>query len=289
MIATLAEATVCIVGLGLMGGSLAAALQAKGCCREVVGVARRESTLVSARARHYIARGYTNLADGVRTADIVILATPVCDIIAKIGELGALVKPSCLVMDLGSTKHAVCAALDRLPPHVEVLGGHPMCGKESSGLEEAEPDLYLGKVFVLCPLSRTSEQAISLGKQLVTAVGARPLVLQADRHDTLVAAISHLPYLLAVALVNAAEVLAQDDALVWQLAASGFRDTSRLAASDVTMMLDILLTNRAAILCSLERSQNQLTALRSALLGEDRQTLFELMSAAHSRRKELNQ
>ena len=192
-------------------------------------------------------------------------------------------------MDLGSTKQAVSAALDQLPSQVEVLGGHPMCGKESSGLEEAEPDLYLGKVFVLCPLPRTSEQAISLGKQLVAALGARPLVLQADRHDTLVAAISHLPYLLAVALVNAAEELAQGDTLVWQLAASGFRDTSRLAASDVTMMLDILLTNRAAILCSLERSQNQLTALRSALLVEDRQALCDLMSAAYNRRKELNQ
>jgi prephenate dehydrogenase len=183
----------------------------------------------------------------------------------------------------------VCAALEQLPPQVEVLGGHPMCGKESSGLDEAEPSLYLGKVFVLCPLPRTSEQAISLSKQLVSAVGARPLVFQADRHDILVAAISHLPYLLAAALVNATEELAQDDALVWQLAASGFRDTSRLAASDVTMMLDILLTNRSAVLDSLERSKNQQEALRSALQGSDRQMLSDLLSAANSRRKELNQ
>jgi prephenate dehydrogenase len=288
MIEDLAEATICIIGLGLMGGSLAAALRQRHCCREVIGVARRAITLDNARAQHYIDLGYSNLAEGVRGADIVILATPVCDIIAKIGQLSALVKPGCLVMDLGSTKQDVCAALDQLPLQVEVLGGHPMCGKESSGLEEADVDLYHDKVFILCPLARTSEQALSLGRQLATAVGARPLVLQSERHDTLVAAISHLPYLLAVALVNSAEELAHRDALVWQLAASGFQGASRLAASDVTMMLDILLTNRAPILASLESAQNQLTALRSALQAQDMQTLSELLGAARTRRKELN-
>jgi prephenate dehydrogenase len=142
-------------------------------------------------------------------------------------------------------------------------------------------------VFVLCPMKHTSEQAISLGKQLVAAIGARSLMLDARRHDTLVAAISHLPYLAAVALVNATEELAQDDRLVWQLAASGFRDASRLSASDVTMMLDILLTNRTAIMTSLESTQKQLDILYSALQAEDREMLSRLTSAAYRRRKEL--
>jgi prephenate dehydrogenase len=155
-----AQARVAIVGLGLMGGRLAAALmtgagEGSPVCREVVGVARDAMTLALAQNLRFIHRGYTEMAAGVRGADVVILATPVRDILRRIGEIGPLLKPGCVLLDLGSTKRAICAAMEALPAHVQPVGGHPMCGKETSGLTVAEPGLFRERVFVLCALART--------------------------------------------------------------------------------------------------------------------------------------
>ncbi|MCD6520439.1 MAG: prephenate dehydrogenase [Anaerolineae bacterium] len=284
---TLAQAQVTVVGLGLMGGSLAAALSTTGACRRVVGVARRPSTLTMARSLRFIHWGTTELAAGVRQADIVILATPVQDILAKIKEIGPLLKPGCLLMDVGSTKLAICQAMEELPPHVQPIGGHPMCGKETSGLTMAEPDLYRDKVFVLTPLARTSAGAIALAKALVQAIGARPLLLDPARHDRAVAAISHLPYLLAASLVNAAAEFAQKDELVWKLAASGFRDTSRVAAGSIPMMMDILATNREPILTALRQAQRELDFLAQCLEKNDFEKLRGRLEEARQHRLEV--
>jgi len=277
-------AQVAVVGLGLMGGSLAAALSTLGACRQVVGVARRRSTLTTALDLRFIHKGTTDLQEGVAEADIVILATPVQDIIAKIGIVGPMLKPQCLLMDVGSTKQAICQAMEALPGHVHPMGGHPMCGKEASGLAMADPALYRDQVFVLSPLARTSAKAVDLGKSLALSIGAKPLILDPQRHDRLVAAISHLPYMLAVTLVKAAEDVASGDPMVWKLAASGFRDTSRLAAGDISMMLDILATNRTHVLEMLGQAQVRLSSLMEHLEREDLASLREAMRSARARR-----
>jgi len=281
------EAQVTIVGLGLMGGSLAAALSASHLCRKVVGVARRQSTLTTAKTLRFIHKGTADLAEGVREADIVVLATPVRDILNKIETIGPLLKPGCVLMDIGSTKGAICQAMAGLPAHVQPIGGHPMCGKETSGLTMAEPDLYRDKTFVLSPLPRTSPATLRLAHEMVVAIGARPLVLEPTRHDRLVAAISHLPYMLAVSLVNAAEALGGDDPLTWKLAASGFRDTSRVAAGSIPMMMDILGTNRGPILEALHEAQDQIGALIYYLEKEDTPGLQAALEVARSRRMEV--
>jgi len=287
----LGDATVAIVGLGLMGGSLAGAL--RGQCKAVIGAARRTESVEIALARGLIDRGTTDLTGGVRQADVVILATPVRVILRLLREIGPLLPRDCLLMDLGSTKGQVVSAMAQLPVHVQPLGGHPMCGKETSGIEAADSTLYLGHVFVLTPLPRTSPAALSLGRALVKAVGARPLTLEPDRHDRLVATISHLPYLLACGLVGTAESVAAADPTVWDVASSGFRDTSRLAASDVTMMLDILMTNREAVLEALGSCQARLRDLARLLeaasadvdraSGEEEQ-LWAALTAIRARR-----
>ena len=252
------DARVAIVGLGLMGGSLAGALKTRDACREVFGITRRAETAELALELGLVHRASTELASGIAQADIVVLATPVRTIIELLPQVGRLAKSGCLVMDTGSTKAAILQAMSDLPRHVHPVGGHPMCGKETSGLTVAEPDLYQGKLFVLTPLDRSGAEALSLAKELVRSIGARPLELEAERHDRLVAAISHLPYLVACALVGSAEALAQEQENLWQLAATGFLDTSRLAASDVNMMLDILLTNRGPVLEQLGSYEAQL-------------------------------
>lgn len=278
----LRELRVSVVGLGLMGGSFAGAL--RGLCHTVVGVARRSETLETALARGLIDEGTTDLVDGVRRADVVVLATPVRATLRLLTEIGSRVPEGCLVTDLGSTKRQIVATMETLPDHVQPLGGHPMCGKEVSGIAAADPNLYKGQTFVLTPLPRTSEAALALGRSLVKSVGAHPLVLGPERHDRLVATVSHLPYLLGCALIDAAEKVALADPAVRDVAASGFRDTSRLAASDVTMMLDILLTNRDPVLAALAACEARLRHLAQRLAVGDEEGLRVILGEIQERR-----
>ena len=289
----LKDARVAIVGLGLMGGSLAGALKKRGSCREVWGVARREETIEETMRRGFIHGGTCDLAEGVEQADLIVLATPVRTILELIPQVAALAPAGCLLVDLGSTKARIVEAMETLPPHVQAIGGHPMCGKEASGIEAAEADFYEGATFVLTPLRRgsgqalrrSSSEALILAQELVEAVGAQPLLMDAERHDRLVAAVSHLPYLLSVGLVATSDEVAAEDELVWELVASGFRDTSRLAASDVTMMLDILLTNRQATGEALSRFANQLNAIAHLLETDDEERLRSLMEQVQKSRE----
>ncbi len=285
MAVSLKHTRVTIIGLGLMGGSLAGALKKRGDCREVWGVARREETIEEALRRDFIHAGTCDLAEGVEQAGLVVLATPVRTVLELIPQVGALAPAGCLLMDLGSTKARIVEAMESLPPRLQAVGGHPMCGKEASGLEAAEADLYQGVTFVLTPLRRTSSEALILAQELIEAVGARPLLMDAGHHDRLVAAVSHLPYLLSAGLVAATEEAAAEDPAVWELAASGFRDTSRLAASDVTMMLDILLTNRQAVREALSRFARQLNAVADLLEADDEEGLRSLMEQVQKRRE----
>jgi len=285
MISAISQARVCIVGLGLMGGSLGIALRSRHACRTVIGSGRRRDVCQQAVALNAVDEATTDAVAAVREADIIVLAAPVRTIIRLVGELGPHVQPSALLMDIGSTKAAIMQAAESLPRHVQVVGGHPMCGKERAGIAAADPDLYQGAVFCLTPLERTRAEALSLAGDLVRAVGARPLVVEPQRHDALVGAISHLPYLMATALTTTAAGVAATDPLIWQLAASGFRDTSRLAASDVDMMLDILLTNRPAVTEALSSFRDKLDELQHLLDSGDEQALQQMMQAAQRRRR----
>ncbi len=257
----LADASFTIIGLGLMGGSLGLALKERGIGRRVWGVNRRQTVIDRAVELGAIDGGTTDAVAGVADADIVVLATPVRTIIDLLQQIGPHLKAGCLVMDLGSTKSDIVQAMTCLPAGAEPVGGHPMCGKEVAGIWAAEASLYEGAIFPLTPLERTSPVALALAERLVESIGATPVVIDASRHDRLVAAISHLPYLTAVMLVAAAAEVAEEDALAWPLAASGFRDTSRLAASDVTMMHDILVTNREHVGEMLHRYRRHLERL----------------------------
>jgi prephenate dehydrogenase len=276
----------CIVGLGLMGGSLALALKRSGADPlHVVGVTRRSEVLDAALSAGAINEGVSDLAEGVREAEVIVLATPVRTILRLLPEVGRCARPGALVLDLGSSKTQICDAMSSLPDGVQPVGGHPMCGKEVGGFAAADALLYRDRPFVLCPLERTAPAALEAAIQLATDVGARPIILDPIVHDRAVAGISHLPYAASVALVNCA--IAAGDPVAWSLASSGFRDTTRLAGSDVEMMLDILLTNREAVVDWLERYASQLGALHSALTVGDEVRLRELLASARHTRSRL--
>lgn len=258
-----------MVGLGLMGASLCMDLKEGQRCREVRGVARRTRTVLDAFFAGAVDLATNDLQTGVLGADLVVLATPARTILSALAEIGERLWPGTVVTDMGSTKGEICAAMAALPPAVEPVGGHPMCGKETAGFEAAERGLYRGATWVLTPLPRTSPDALALATELALAVGGRPLLLEPERHDRLVASISHLPFLVASALTAAVAEVGDQDPTVWSVAAGGFRDTSRVAASDTQMFLDILLTNRTAVLAQLERFQADLGALHRLLESSD--------------------
>ena len=281
----LAECHIAVVGLGLMGGSIAAALC--GRCRLVVGVARRPETIDEAVDRGVIDRGSVDPADVLPSADIVILATPVRTILNQIRDFGPILRGDCLLMDLGSTKETILSVMSDLPDGVQPLGGHPMCGKEQSGLGAIEASLYRGCTFILTPLERTSAEALDLGRAVVEAIGAVPLVLEAVRQDRLVATLSHLPYLLACSLVQTADATTSADPAAWEIVAGGYRDTSRVAGSDVSMMLDILITNRRAVLAAADVFRDKLSELTDLLEADDERGLRELLAASRVERQRM--
>ena len=274
----LRDCSVAVVGMGLMGASLCMDLKRRALCREVRGVARRTDTVLQAFFSEAVDEATNDLRTGVIGADIVILATPVRTIIQTLAEIGPVLWPGTLIMDMGSTKSEIVAAMEHLPQGVQPVGGHPMCGKETAGFEAAEPGLFQGAPWVLTPLARTSPQALSLAAELAEAVGARPYQLDAQRHDQLVAAISHLPFMVASALVGTVARQGEMDPLVWELAAGGFRDTSRVAASDSRMFLDILMTNRDAVLAELDDFAAQIEMLRALLESGDEHGLCASLS-----------
>lgn len=280
---TLAQSRVAIVGLGLMGGSLALAL--KGHCRELIGVDASPQTLAFAQQQRVVDRT-TTFQEALAQADVLILATPVRGILAYLEQLTQTPPDHPLIVfDIGSTKTDIVAAMQSLPPNLDPIGGHPMCGKETGGIQHAEAALYHQKTFVLCPLARTSPKALAAATQIIQAISAIKITLDAEQHDIFAALISHLPYTVAAALMRTA--LTHDNPALWQMAASGFRDTTRLAASDLAMMSDILLTNRTAVLQALTQYQTELNTLITAIETSDPATLRSALDPAQHKRGEL--
>ena len=283
---TLSKARVSIIGLGLMGASLA--LDLRGHCAEIIGVSRSPETLEYALAHRMVDR-VTDFEQAL-DCDLLVLAAPIRTIIQQLHEMSALdaaaqISKTTVVVDMGSTKTEIVQAMQNLPKRFDPIGGHPMCGKEVAGIQYAEAGLYRKQTFVLSKLERTSPGALALVQEMIETIGARPLMLTPEKQDELVAVISHLPYLVASALVRTA--IAKDDPQLWDVAASGFRDTSRLAASDLTMMLNILLTNRESVLDALKNYRVELDALTALVEAGDEEMLKAALVPGQQKRSQL--
>lgn len=272
-----------VVGLGLMGGSLAQALRPYA--DTVTGVDASPETREYALANGIVQAATGDLKAGVSEADVVLLAAPVRSIIQIVrGRIGAYLRSNTLLIDIGSTKEDICAAMGTLPIGVQAMGGHPMTGKEMSGIAHSDSLLYRGRPFVLCPTRRTTPATRLRALSLVEALGASPIEMDPHHHDRVVAAISHLPYLLSAALVATVSQEGQRDDAVWRLAAGGFRDMSRLAAQDLDMMADILSTNTQAVATLLAHFRMQLAMLEARLLSEEEGALIDLLQIVRDAR-----
>lgn len=266
-----------------MGGSLALAL--RDVADHIVGIDNDPAARAYAVEHGIVDVATDDLRAGVREADAVILAAPVLVITEMLKRrIGSYLRSNTFLIDIGSTKQDICTAMADLPIGIQAVGGHPMTGKEHSGIEASDASLYKGRPFVLCPTRRTTPAARLRALGLVEALEAVPIEMEAQRHDRVVAAISHLPYLLSAALVATVASEGTKDDAVWRLAAGGFRDMSRLAGSDVRMMGDILSTNTQAVATLLALFRMQLALLEAMLISHDEQHLAEALQPIRAAR-----
>jgi prephenate dehydrogenase len=260
---------VTLIGLGQMGASIGRTLVARRACRRVIGVSRKARTRIAAlrlRAAHEATRDFDAAC---ARADIVLLATPARTILRQIPAAAAAMKPGALLVDVGSTKDVICRrAKESLQgTGIRFVGGHPMAGQSGSGPLSSDPSLFKGHPFVLSPVSGTTPADLRLATELATAVSAVPIRLNPGAHDRAVALISHLPHVIAVALMLQAS--GKSSRLPLRLAAGSFKGATRVAASDTDMLLDILLTNGRATGNAIAAFRKRLAALEKAIRKSD--------------------
>ncbi len=245
---------VAIIGVGLIGGSLGMALCSQGLAGKVTGVDIDPGNLELALELEAIHEGSLDAASAVSDADLVVIACPVGLTTGILREIATAVKPGAIVTDVGSTKADVVKEAGKImPPGAFFVGGHPMTGSEIAGVKGADRYLFENAVYILTPTADLDSTVLERLRELVSGLGARVVEMNPEDHDMMVAAVSHLPHLVATALVNTAGQLQDDYKDLLMLAAGGFRDTTRVASGHPLMWKDICLTNKESILKVLDR------------------------------------
>jgi len=277
---------VAVIGVGLVGGSFALALREAGACESIVGAGRSAENLHLARARGIVDEVARDAAEAVRGADWVLVAVPVAQSAAVFAALAPALAAHAVITDAGSTKRdVVAAARATLGAGIaRFVPGHPIAGAEQSGAGAARADLFRGRRTVLTPLPETAAPALAQVEAAWRACGATVSTMTPETHDALLAAVSHLPHLLAYALVH--ELAGRGDAPeLFAHAAGGFRDFTRIAASDPEMWRDICMANRDALLAELDRYGAKLSRLRGLLERGDAAALERVFAEARAARE----
>jgi prephenate dehydrogenase len=274
-----------VIGVGLIGGSLARVLREKGAVGEVVGIGRGEANLRRGVELGVLDSYSLDAREGVQGADLVFVATPVCSIPAVVAEIAPYLAPGAIVTDGGSVKEYVVAACEPLMPEgTFFVGGHPIAGTEHSGVEASFATLYQGKRCIVTPTPRTDAAALAKVVQLWETAGSTVPLMNPAQHDRVVAAISHLPHMVAYSLVNAVDGYDRFGGELLSFSAGGFRDFTRIASSDPVMWRDIALTNRDAILETMDFFAGYLGKLRELVAAGDGQALESFFLNAKQKR-----
>jgi len=274
-----------IVGLGLIGGSLARALIAAGCDCEIVGVGRDAAVLQQAIEDGSITAYTADVQTACAEADLIVIAVPVLSVKAMLQDMAPVLAPHTVITDVASVKHSVVAAarevFGSVPPRF--VPGHPIAGSEQSGYAASKAELFQRRKVILTPLAETDPAAVALVRALWELTGAEVLDMSVEHHDEVLAATSHLPHLLAFALVDTLSQQGESEE-IFRYAAGGFRDFTRIASSDPVMWRDIFVTNGAATVKILDKYVADLQILRAALLNGDGELLHTIFKRARQSR-----
>ena len=269
---------VAIVGVGLIGGSIGLALRERKLAREVVGIGRREKSLASARQIGAIDRGTTDVADGVKSAEIIVVCTPVDTIVDFVARAAAACPKNAILTDAGSTKQTIVVAVEKQlggrATGPQFVGSHPLAGDQRSGSEYARDDLLEGRMVVVTPTDKTPAAAVETITRFWQSLGATVVTMSPAEHDAALAVTSHLPHLVAAALAAATPEK------LLPLAAGGWRDTTRIAGGDPALWEPIFTTNREQVLAALAEFGRRVDGLRHALESGDQQQLLANLEQA---------
>jgi len=279
--------TIAIVGTGLMGTSLALAIKSSNLKVDIVGTDYDSTARSGAQKSGAFKKVESRLANAIRGADVVVFATPIQAMREMMESAANDFEEGCVVTDVGSSKKVVLQwAEEVLPKHVSFVGGHPMAGKELSGPRNADGTMFKGKAYCIVPSVNAEKAAVSSVTTIAEAIGAKPFFIGVDEHDSFVAAVSHLPFMMSVALMGTASKSANWDDIA-QLASSGFSDLSRLASGDPVMHRDICVTNPEPIVAWMDSYIRELYELRNMLAkegGPDPDALHEVFEEAMNAR-----
>jgi prephenate dehydrogenase len=273
---------VTIVGVGLLGGSIGLALRAAGFAGQRIGVGRRASSLKKALACDAVDTVTLDIADGAAGADLVIFCTPIGHMPDLMGQMVPALAPGTYVTDVASTKAEVVRLAGRLlPDSVNFVGSHPMAGSEKTGVEFARADLFQLALTILTPDANTKPATVRWVRKFWESIGCRTVVTNPERHDQLLARVSHLPHAVAAALV----ALAVRESTI-DLAGPGFADTTRIASGNAAMWTDIFRTNRSAMLEAIDQMIEEMTTFRQKLDRDDAEGILKWLTASQEARDE---
>ncbi len=272
---------VTVIGVGLIGASLARGIKKNKIARETAGYFRRKEALKEAVRGKIVDKGYLDITSAVKGAELVIFAVPVYEIIKVAEAIKDFIPPGALVTDIGSTKSQIVKKLSKI--YSNYVGAHPLAGSEKKGAEFSSPDLFKGKVTVLTPVKMTNVKTTAVMKKFWKALGAKVLIIPPDIHDKMVSRISHLPHLLMYSLMN----MVGDDSL--QYASSGFKDSTRIAASDPHIWTEIFLSNKKYLSKDIDLFIKHLEKYKKFLSSSGKKRLSSVIEDASDKRKQLEQ
>jgi prephenate dehydrogenase len=271
-----------IIGLGLIGGSIALAIKEKKLAKKVIGVSRRKITIDQAVKNKIIDSAALDIKDGVMDSDFVIIATPVFKIVDIAGQIAPFLKKGTIISDAGSTKRYITANIEKqIPKDVYFVGSHPIAGSEKSGIKSADKNLFKDAYCIVTKTKHTDLSALNKIKKFWYSLGMKVIVMSPSRHDMLLSKISHLPHAVSVSLVNSAGSQGID------LAAGGFKDTTRIASGAPELWKDIFLTNKENLIKDIGVLKKELFKIEAVLKSNDSRGLLNLLNRAKSLRDSL--
>lgn len=281
--------SVCIVGTGLIGGSLALALRRAGYCEQIIGAGRNEDTLKKAQELGVIDTYHMDMARAASQADIIVLSVPMGAMQSVLEQIKPGLTEKSIITDVGSVKQSVINEADLVlgERSSRFVAGHPIAGTEQSGVSAAFPDLFNNKRIILTPVDTTDAEAVEIVRNMWKSVGAVVESMTAEHHDMVLAGTSHLPHLLAYGLVDCLNNLDDVDE-IFRFAAGGFRDFTRIASSDPVMWRDICLSNRVELMGMMKKYRDQMELIYRALDNNDGETLKQIFERAKKSRDQFS-
>ncbi|UMZ73223.1 Prephenate dehydrogenase [Natranaerofaba carboxydovora] len=281
---------IAVIGVGLIAGSLSWAIKKSDVSLDIIGIDKSENALINAAKKGIIDDYTTNVVEGIKDRDMIILGAPVLQIEDLLKKVSSSLKDDAVLIDVGSTKSNVCKkAVEVLPENVNFIGGHPMTGSELSGVEYADSELFINRPFILTPLTdhESGLDKLNFVENLLSRIGAKPVIMDPDEHDYVMASISHLPHFLAFSLV-ACVMLDEELQIDKELFAGGFRDTTRVAMGDSEMWSEIFIRNKDNLKKWVEKFKAQGDEIINMVENDDKNELIKCLDEIKNARKKLS-